>query len=231
MGKRVFAYAAVSSPDGHWKPAFPKHAGILDAGCATGMYLYFLKMQGYHNIHGLEMSAKAADFGRRMGLDIRTGTISECELEPHSFDIIRLHHVLEHVPDPRGDLHKLVKALRPGGLLLLRVPVLRSVEATLLKSRWASWDPPRHIYYFTPESIGTLLKNSNLSVVKTRRDSRGHDLLKGLLVTFFGKFFDGRKSLVDSPNNPIAIVALKPAGFVLDLLRASDEMLFVARKQ
>jgi hypothetical protein len=55
--------------------------------------------------------------------------------------------------------------------------------------------------------------------------------LKGLLVTFFGKFFDGRKSLVDRPNNPIAIAALKPAGFVIDLLGASDEMLFVARKE
>jgi 2-polyprenyl-3-methyl-5-hydroxy-6-metoxy-1,4-benzoquinol methylase len=45
-----------------------KSAKILDVACGSGHFLYFLKKEGYTNIHGIDLSDDQLEVARRTGL-------------------------------------------------------------------------------------------------------------------------------------------------------------------
>ncbi|MBL8391980.1 MAG: class I SAM-dependent methyltransferase [Candidatus Accumulibacter sp.] len=62
-----------------------------------------------------------------------------------------LRHVLEHVHEPA----RVLAWLRRSGVryLFVVVPNASSPFARLFGQYWAHWDPPRHLTFFTPESL------------------------------------------------------------------------------
>ena len=66
---------------------------------------------------------KILSFARGAGIDYRAGPDPWALLKDESFDVIMLHHVLEHLHDsPRALLLRLMEHLRPGGVLYVTVP-------------------------------------------------------------------------------------------------------------
>lgn len=129
----------------------------LDVGCATGELLAVLNDRGY-NVRGVEPDAKAAEYARaKHGLTVWTGTIHDVPDVEKPFDLIVLWHVLEHVPDLRGNLARLYELLRDGGRLAIAVPNPLSRDARTYGSGWVAWDTPRHLYHFEPPVMLDLL--------------------------------------------------------------------------
>ena len=64
---------------------------------------------------------------REAGFSFHEGTIEETlpKLAAHSFDVILLMSVLEHLSEPLAALRSAQGLLRPGGLLLINVPTWR----------------------------------------------------------------------------------------------------------
>ena len=96
---------------------------ILDAGCGTGSTMNYLK--DYGEVTGVDMAPEAVSFCRERGLK-RIGRASICELPfaDASFDLITSFDVVcQCEPDLANDaLAGFWRVLRPGGLLLLRMP-------------------------------------------------------------------------------------------------------------
>jgi SAM-dependent methyltransferase len=130
---------------------------LLDVGCGTGLFLHLAQNVGMR-VQGIEPGAAAVTYARmRYGLDVRHGTLEDARLPDASFDVITLWHVLEHLPDPIAALRRAAGLLAPGGLLLAGVPNFASIEARVFGRRWYSLDAPRHLYHFTPETLGAAL--------------------------------------------------------------------------
>ncbi len=55
--------------------------------------------------------------------------LQEIELPSESLDVILTPHVLEHVPDTEAALEEIYRVLKPGGRMLLQVPVLQGETA------------------------------------------------------------------------------------------------------
>lgn len=125
----------------------PADARILEIGCGTGHNLAML--QRFGSVEAAELDPHA----RRLA-EQRLGTPVHDEALPGladrvtgDFDLIALLDVLEHVEDDSGALRAIHRMLRPGGALLLTVPIN--------KWMWTAHDAAHHHHrrYTKPEIV------------------------------------------------------------------------------
>lgn len=136
---------------------------LVDVGCATGAFLAFMATRGWQ-VQGVEPSATAATIARQRGLFIHNHRLTEAPISAETFDVVTLWDVLEHIPDPLPTLQAAAQALKPGGVLLVRVPT-PALDARLFGSYWAGLDVPRHEWLFTWESLRTLCQRAGFTTV------------------------------------------------------------------
>ncbi len=166
----------------HAKPAFlelfnPHGLRILDLGCGGGHNGELLKRAGAREVVGVELDAAAAAEART-----RLDTVHICDLQhldpaqlgEASFDAILASDVLEHLIDPEALLERVVKRLRPGGIVAVSLPNVAHVWvfANLLAKRWPRKDSGifdrTHLRFFARRDMVALLKGAGLEVLVVR---------------------------------------------------------------
>ena len=96
---------------------------VLDAGCGTGGTTAWLRRYG--EVVGVDLAGEAAPFWAEAGLrHMARGSVAALPFVSESFDLVTCFDVLYHrqVADEAAVLAEFERVLRPGGLLLLRVP-------------------------------------------------------------------------------------------------------------
>lgn len=140
---------------------------LLDVGCSDGRFLHQMQQLGGWECIGVELMDDAAAVGRqRYGLTILTGVVEAVDLPLHSFDVITLWDVLEHVHDPAGVLQRVAELLRPGGVLLFSVPLLDSLGGRVFGKYWIGYETPRHLHIFTRKTVQQYLRNGGFQVLQ-----------------------------------------------------------------
>lgn len=143
-----------------------KEIRLLDIGCGTGEFLWHCKGAGLA-VLGLEPSDKARRFAKEQ---YELGVFPEegiKELEPSTFDVITMWHVLEHVHNLKGRVEEVYALLKVGGLVIVAVPNRDSYDAKHYGSDWAAYDLPRHLYHFTRSDIVQLFEPYSFSLLET----------------------------------------------------------------
>jgi 2-polyprenyl-3-methyl-5-hydroxy-6-metoxy-1,4-benzoquinol methylase len=150
-----------------WLPAKGR---ILDVGCAAGYFLRVAQQHG-HDVHGVELSeAIAQEAIRAMGPErvfqgFLDDAVSARGWQDHSFDLISIWDVIEHVPEPQGLLASIKKLIKPGGKLLLETQNVDSRLARKLGKRWHHYKHDEHLYHFNPHTIQKLLQECGFKVL------------------------------------------------------------------
>src|SRR5262245_27561020 len=98
---------------------------ILDAGCGTGWNLQDLGTFG--RTFGVDLSPLAAITTQRRGGRVTQGDVLQLPFASASFDVVTSFDVLYHAWVKSDDhaVRELARVLRPGGLMLLKVPALK----------------------------------------------------------------------------------------------------------
>lgn len=139
---------------------------LLDIGCGTGAFLKTAKDDGWR-VFGIEPNEKARDIANK-SCEGSVFNIEKLEIfKTHSFDVITLWHVLEHLPNLDAQALILKTLLKPNGTLVIAVPNYKSYDAKYYKNFWAAYDVPRHLWHFSRESILRLFKTVEMKVVNT----------------------------------------------------------------
>ena len=94
---------------------------ILENGCGVGMYVEHLSPFG-SNVIGLEYDLERAMEARVNSPHILNAAGEFLPLPSGTFDLILSHEVLEHVRDDRAAVCEMVRALKPGGRVIVFVP-------------------------------------------------------------------------------------------------------------
>ena len=135
---------------------------LLDVGCGSGQFLANMRDLGWE-VMGVEPDPEAARVAReKLGLEVCQGTLAESEFPQDSFDVVTMSHVIEHVPDPLGLLKECKGILKPGGRLVLVTPNIESLGARVFGEFWRGWEPPRHLFLFSPRTLSRCVESAGL---------------------------------------------------------------------
>lgn len=101
----------------------PDNARILELGAGTGHNLAMLSRFG--EVEASELDPVARDIASdRLGRPVVEAALPDLGMFPsEAYDMVALLDVLEHVPDDKGSLKAIYGLLKPGGALLLTVPI------------------------------------------------------------------------------------------------------------
>lgn len=139
-------------------------ARLLDIGCGTGYFLDKARTNGYE-ISGIEKDKQSRKFAKnKFKLNVNDES-ALWSIEPNSFDIVTLWHVLEHLQHLNEVVSKLNNILKPEGFLVLALPNYNSYDAKVYKEHWAAYDVPRHLWHFTPNTVEKLLTKHKFKVI------------------------------------------------------------------
>ena len=142
----------------------------LDIGCGLGDTVAQLAAVGM-KAQGVEVSSAAVEIARGQGRDVFHGTLNDAAFDDETFDSMTFFHVLEHVQDPVDLLRTAARILRRDGELLVVVPNADSMMFGLLKDLWMNVDVPRHVHFFTPNSLREAADRAGLSVAQCETES------------------------------------------------------------
>jgi 2-polyprenyl-3-methyl-5-hydroxy-6-metoxy-1,4-benzoquinol methylase len=177
---------------------------LLDIGCGTGDFLVEAKKRGWTTT-GFEPNDKASELAAKKGITIAKQL---SDLPDHSFDVITLWHVLEHIPNLEEQIIVLRRLLKPEGKLIVAVPNYKSYDAMHYKEYWAAFDVPRHIWHFSQKSITTIFAQFDFKVDELQPmlfDSFYVSLLseeyKSGKKNWIKAFFVGLRSNVEARNS------------------------------
>ena len=116
----------------------------VEVGCGLSPYVRLVRAAGYAYM-GIEPDPwAAAEMGRRFGAAVVQGTWEQFRSKLPA-DLLLCCHALEHMPDAPAALGRFHEMLVPGGHLVLLVP-----DDTDLVN-------PDHLWFFSPESLYSLL--------------------------------------------------------------------------
>lgn len=134
---------------------------LLDVGCATGAYLCEAVARGW-TATGVEVAEFARlEAARRAGVTV----VPSCDDLPagRRFDLVTLHHVLEHVDDPVSFLREAIVP-RVGGRLLIEVPNFDSLPSRVRGPAWGDLRLEQHVCHYTSATLSRVVEAAGLRV-------------------------------------------------------------------
>lgn len=148
-----------------WLPS-DRSAPMLDIGCGSGQFLYYLRERGYRDAIGLDLDAAQVEVAQGLGLDATCATVADfLEHDDRSYGLITMLDIIEHFT--RDELFPLLDSvasrLAPGGRLIASVPNAESPHAAR-----AIYADITHELAFTPTSLAEMFFCHGLKVVRFR---------------------------------------------------------------
>ncbi|MEN0054058.1 MAG: class I SAM-dependent methyltransferase [Mucilaginibacter sp.] len=148
-------------------------AKILDIGCGKGALICALFNLGFENITGVDkFIPKEVDHG--YGVKVLKKDLTE--LPANSYDLLIMHHVLEHVDNQIAELKNCHKLLKKNGILMVSIPLLGKAWE-IYKDNWVQLDAPRHYVLHTMKSISLLAERTGFKIGQTIFDSTAFQFL------------------------------------------------------
>lgn len=141
----------------HCKNNFPLN--ILDAGCGTGLLAKKMSSKGI--VTGVDINDEALRFSKKRGIKVEQASIANLPFPDNKFDLVTCIDVLYHqqVNDDIRALREFFRVLKPGGILLMRVPA----------NNWLRLSHDRCVhtrYRYSKKDLKEKLNNANFKIKK-----------------------------------------------------------------
>jgi len=152
---------------------------LLDVGCHIGVMVELAKEHGW-DAWGVEPSKWAAEQAQARGLNVLNQTLGDASFAENSFDIVTMWDVIEHLTDPATEIRNVHRVLKTGGIFAIHTIDIESAFAKMMGKRWP-WLMEMHLYYFSPRTLGKMLKQNGFEIVTS--SAQGRYLRLGYLTT------------------------------------------------
>ncbi len=140
---------------------------FLDVGCGNGSLLFHMAEIGFTQLTGIDPFLEK-DIAYENGVRVLARPLSAIEGQ---WEVVMMHHVFEHVPDPQETLALVRDRLAADGRCLIRIPLAGSYAWQQYGTDWVQMDAPRHFHLFTEKSFRLLAESAGFAVVHVAYDS------------------------------------------------------------
>ena len=131
---------------------------LLDVGCANGDFPRFMAARGWQ-VEGVETSESSQPI---TDFHVFKQEFQNIPVSPSTYDAVTAWAVMEHVHDPMAYFQKASQVLKRGGVFVFLVTNFHSVTSRKLFCE----DVPRHLYFFTRETLQRYLQESGFTLEK-----------------------------------------------------------------
>lgn len=161
-------HAAAAHNGGKFTPYVRPSDTVLDFGCGGGFVLSAVPCA---RRLGVEINPVAREHATQMGLECFAQI---ADVPAGLCDVIISHHALEHVPFPIGALRELREKLKPGGKLVLCVPI----DDWRKEKHYRPDNFDMHLHTWTAQLLGNTLSEAGYRVEAI------HHLRAGFSITW-----------------------------------------------
>lgn len=173
-------------------------SAILDVGCGQGKLLRTLRAQGFRRLHGADPFIDAPIVEPHLQID-------RCELAEvqGEFDLVMLHHSLEHVPDMHAQLLAAARRCRAGGHVLVRLPIADGRGWRQYGEHWFALDAPRHLNIPSRRALQALAARCGLQTESVVCDMDAVCSWASELYQRGLPYMDAQGRVVGDPGHPL----------------------------
>jgi 2-polyprenyl-3-methyl-5-hydroxy-6-metoxy-1,4-benzoquinol methylase len=157
-------------------------AKTLELGCGHGALVFLMKLAGYESA-GTEMSQWICDYAQKtFDIPMMCGRIEDLNIPPHSYDMLVLMDVLEHMTEPVDGLKRIAQSLKDDGIAVIQTPYWRETEKTYEEMKAESnifleqLKEKEHLYLFNENSIKRLLNETGFSDIAFEKPIFPYDM-------------------------------------------------------
>jgi SAM-dependent methyltransferase len=147
-------------------PARPR---LLDVGCGRGLRMLSFRERGCQ-VEGMDFQPELAEYVRtQLGIPVTCTPVEDLtrHFAADSFDLLTAIYVVEHVTDVKALLASCFALLKPGGWLVAGVPLLDSIQAGVLGTRWLNAaEAPRHVSLPSQEGMRRVCRSIGFGEIK-----------------------------------------------------------------
>jgi SAM-dependent methyltransferase len=139
---------------------------LLDIGAGEGVASAEAIAQGF-TVRACEPSPQCRmAFATRNGFEPESSFFDTefAERNRHQIDVVLMSHVLEHLSDTEKLLNDVSIVLRPGGIMIIAVPLLGSIVTAVMGEKDFFITPPEHLNFFSAAGMEQLLKKHGYSL-------------------------------------------------------------------
>ncbi len=134
-------------------------AKVLDIGCGNGKFLKSLTLFGKYELNGIEMEGNSANRAAKIKeIKLKIGSLKPDDFQAESLDAVTLFHVFEHLTEPMETLEIITKIVKKDGIVMMSFPNIDSFQSRMFKGKWLHLDPPRHLFFFSPNDFKDLME-------------------------------------------------------------------------
>ncbi|MBI4471632.1 MAG: class I SAM-dependent methyltransferase [Acidobacteria bacterium] len=138
---------------------------LLDVGCAIGTELAVGRGRGW-TVTGIELSESSVRIARDAGLDVRSTPLPETGFRDHSFDLVTMNHVLEHVAHTPIFMRETRRILSNDGLLFISLPNVHAWQFYFRRGAYAWTFHHDHYIHFSVSTLRTFLKRYGFEIIE-----------------------------------------------------------------
>jgi len=138
---------------------------VLDIGCSIGLFLKLMRERGW-DPHGMEVNQKARQNATEVyGIPVDAKLLHEVDYPKEYFQVVSMWGVLEHTANPDEILDQIYPMLDSNGTLVILVPNGHSLATRIMHEHSPTFGKD-HLWYFTPDTITTLLERKGYEVAQ-----------------------------------------------------------------
>lgn len=168
------------------KQGVKKDQRILDYGCGAGVFVQYLRDQGYTQAVGYD--PYVAEFADASRLDLQ-------------YDAVLAQDVIEHADNPADMLKELLRCLKPDGLLYLGTPLANRIK--LKNADFAmSLHQPYHRHIFSLQALLRMTREHGLKATGLSKRHCTDTLTPTVNTRFLHAFIQAGGNVVDVGFEP-----------------------------